>query len=184
MLFAGNLGLVQGLDTVIRAAVAAKGSRVRFVFVGDGSDRARLQQLTRDLAVEDRVQFIERQPMQAMPAFMAAADALLVHLKRSELSRYVIPTKTFAYLAAGKPIVMAMEGAAADLVAEAEAGMVIPPDDPELLARTAIGMSEMSSSTLDGFGSRGASFLRTRYSKARIIGLYESLLVDVAAGRR
>ena len=44
---------------------------------------------------------------------MAAADTLLVHLRRSELSRYVIPSKTMAYLAAGRPILMAMEGAAA-----------------------------------------------------------------------
>jgi hypothetical protein len=68
--------------------------------------------------LEYRVQFIERQLQEKIPAFLAAADVLLVHLKKSELSHYVIPTKTLAYLAAGRPILMAMDGAAAHLIRE------------------------------------------------------------------
>ena len=183
LLFGGNLGLVQGLDTVIRSAAGLDPERMRFVFVGDGSDRSRLQLLAAELGVEDRVQFIDRQPMRAMPALMEAADALLVHLRPSELSRYVIPTKTFAYLAAGKPILMAMEGAAADLVSRAGAGVVIVPGDPDLLARTALQMSAMSGVELRQTGEKGRTFLREHYSKETVIARYEQLLERIAEGR-
>jgi colanic acid biosynthesis glycosyl transferase WcaI len=181
VLFGGNLGMVQGLDSVVSAARFLDGARTRIVLMGDGSDRERLQSMVADLGVQDRVQFIERQPMSAMPAFMAAADALLVHLRRSELSRYVIPTKTFAYLAAGKPIVMAMEGAASDLVTAAGAGIVIAPDDAPLLARTIEKLSGTEAKERDRLGQNGRSYLRANFSKRRVIALYEDLLASVAA---
>ena len=181
VLFGGNLGLVQGLDSVLRAATQLAGNLVRVVLVGDGSDRQRLQQLAIDLGVQDRVQFIDRQPMAAMPAFMAAADVLLVHLKRSDLSHYVIPTKTFAYLAAGRPILMAMEGAAADLVRAAEAGVVIVPDDAALLARTIEDLRAKAPAERSRLGESGRTYLRANFSKQGVIGAYERLLASVAS---
>lgn len=181
VLFGGNLGMVQGLDTVVNAARSLDASRTRIVLVGDGSDRERLRSMVAGLGVGDRVQFIDRQPMSAMPAFMAAADALLVHLKRSELSRYVIPTKTFAYLAAAKPIVMAMEGAASDLVTAAGAGIVIDPDDAPLLARTIEELGGMEAAERDRMGQNGRAYLRANFSKQRVIAMYEDLLASVAA---
>ena len=183
VLFGGNLGMVQGLDTVVNAARSLDASRTRIVLVGDGSDRERLRSMVAGLGVGDRVQFIDRQPMSAMPAFMAAADALLVHLKRSELSRYVIPTKTFAYLAAAKPIVMAMEGAASDLVTAAGAGIVIAPDDAPLLARTIEELGGMKAAKRDRMGQNGRAYLRANFSKQRVIAMYEDLLASVAARR-
>jgi colanic acid biosynthesis glycosyl transferase WcaI len=181
VLFGGNLGLVQGLDTVIKAASSLDPDRIRIVLLGDGSDRERLRRLAVDLQVSDRVQFIDRHPMSAMPGFMAAADVLLVHLKRSELSRYVIPTKTFAYLAAGKPILMAMEGAAADMVQAAGAGMVIEPDDPVELANAISAFQRASSDERSRFGQNGRTYLLENFSRRDIIARYEKLLADVAA---
>lgn len=181
VLFGGNLGLVQGLDSVVRAAQFIDSTRTRIVLIGDGSDRERLQTMVTELGVDDRVQFIERQPMSAMPAFMAAADALLVHLKRSELSRYVIPTKTFAYLAAGKPIVMAMDGAASDLVTAARAGPVIAPDDSPLLARTIEELGRTEPAERYQLGQNGRAYLRANFTKQRVIAMYEDLLASVAS---
>lgn len=185
VLFAGNLGLVQGLDSVVRAAAQLPASsRVLVVMMGDGSDRQRLIAMTRELYVSDRVRFVERQPMSRMPELMAAADSLLVHLRRSELSRYVIPTKTLAYLAAGRPILMAMEGAAADLVVEAGAGITIPPEQPEALATAMQAFSELTESERDAYARRGRMYLRANLSKDLVIGRYERLLRRVAEENR
>lgn len=181
VLFGGNLGMVQGLDTVVRSARFLDSNRTRIVLVGDGSDRHRLQGMAAELGVTDRVQFIDRQPMTAMPAFMAASDALLVHLRRSELSHYVIPSKTFAYLAAAKPIVMAMEGAAANLVNEADAGVVIPPDDAPLLARTIDDLQRTAPTERRRLGNNGRAYLRAHFSKQHVITSYERLLASIAA---
>ncbi|HSP16218.1 MAG TPA: glycosyltransferase family 4 protein [Thermoanaerobaculia bacterium] len=181
VLFAGNLGLVQGLDSVVLAAThLPSSSKVLIALVGDGSDRERLVGLAREQHVEDRVQFVDRQPMSRMPEFMAASDALLVHLRRSELSRFIIPSKTLAYLAAGRPIIMAMEGAAADLVSEAGAGIVIPPDDPVHLARTIESLAAMRQNAVEQFGKNGRSYLQANLAKERVIARYEELLSRVA----
>jgi glycosyltransferase involved in cell wall biosynthesis len=183
-LFAGNLGLVQGLDTVVRAgALLRADEHIRIVLVGDGADRARLEAIVAELGAGDRVQLLERQPMTEMPRIMAAADVLLVHLRRSELSRFIIPTKTLAYLAAGKPILMAMEGAAADLVEEAGAGTIIPPDDPEALANALRSMAAASAEQRIAWGEAGKRYLRTTLTKSHVIPQYEEALRRVAEAR-
>lgn len=183
VLFAGNIGLVQGLDTVIEAAsLLPADSRVRIVIVGDGADKARLVELAAARAAGTRVTFVDRQPMEAMPRFMAASDALLVHLRRSELSRYVIPTKTLAYLAAGRPIVMAMEGAAADLVAEAEAGVIVTPENPSALADALVRLAAMSTSERNEYGIRGRDYLVRNLRKQDVLSRYEEHLLRAAEG--
>ncbi|MFP5245489.1 MAG: glycosyltransferase family 4 protein, partial [Thermoanaerobaculia bacterium] len=184
ILFAGNIGLVQGLETVIEAARhIPQNSNIRIVIVGDGADKARLVQLANELQVTERVTFIDRQPMEAMPAFMAASDALLVHLRRSELSRYVIPTKTLAYLGASRPILMAMEGAAADLVAAAGAGPIVTPQDPERLARAMMELASMSETQRAEYGQRGRAYLLANLRKQDVLTKYEQHLANAAAKR-
>jgi len=186
ILFAGNLGLVQGLDTVVRAAqLLPADSSIRFVLVGDGADRQRLQGIAAEAGLPARrLQFIDRQPVERINTFLAAADVLLVHLKRSELSHYVIPTKTLAYMATGRPILMAMEGAAAELVRAAGAGIVIAPGEPDQLAAEALALSRLSSAARDAMGRRGRAYLHAHLSKQRVIPQYEEILERVAIGRR
>jgi colanic acid biosynthesis glycosyl transferase WcaI len=177
VMFAGNLGLVQGLDTVIDAAATLPESgNTLIVIVGDGTDRERLQARTQAMGLGDRVQFIGRQPAATMPDFFSAADALLVHLKKSDLSRLVIPTKTLAYLAAGRPIIMAMEGAAADLVTRAGAGIAVPPDDVMKLVEGIETLRQMSEAERAGMGARGIAHLTAHFTRQVVIPQYEALL--------
>ena len=182
LLFAGNLGLVQGLETVIRAAELLRNETlIQFVFVGDGADKSRLQSLVKSLELTEQVQFVERQPMDRIPAYMAAADGLLVHLKWSELSNFVIPTKTLAYLASGKPIIMAMHGAAAQLLQDAGAGCVVPPDDPVELAAAVRKFVALPPEERAAMGSRGKDYLARNLSKDIIIPRYRAILERLVA---
>jgi colanic acid biosynthesis glycosyl transferase WcaI len=177
VMFAGNIGLVQGLDAVVDAAAKIPhDSRLRLVIVGDGADKARLERLAAALKTGQRLQFVNRQPSSRMPALMAASDALLVHLRRSELSRFVIPTKTLAYLAAGRPIVMAMEGAAADLVGAAGAGVLVAPEQPDELVRALVALEAMPMSDRSEYGRRGREYLMQNLRKSDVITLYERQL--------
>lgn len=181
VLFAGNIGIVQGLDAVVRSAgLLDKESKVLIAMVGEGADKERLQAMVKEMKLQDKVQFICWQPMEKMPAFMAAADALLVHLKRSDITEFVIPTKTMAYLAAGKPILMAMNGAAAALVEESRAGIFIEPEDPPALAKAIIDFSRKSETELAQMGESGRDYLVKNLSKEKVIALYEEILTKVA----
>jgi colanic acid biosynthesis glycosyl transferase WcaI len=184
VLFAGNIGMVQGLDTVVEAArLLADEDRLRIAIVGDGADKERLVALAREKNVGARLQFIDRQPAENMPALMAGADALLVHLRNSEISNWVVPSKTLAYLASGKPIVMAMQGAAADLTVEAGAGILVQPDNPPALAVALRRLAQMNPEQRDTMGRRGRAYLEQHLAKDVVISRYEELLKRVAARR-
>jgi glycosyltransferase involved in cell wall biosynthesis len=180
VLFAGNLGIVQGLDSVIEAAKQIPNGNAKIVFVGDGTDKSRLEKIAEDLQVGERLQFVERQPMEQMPAFMAAADALLISLKKSDLTKFVIPSKTVAYLASGKPILMSAGGASEELIKEAGAGITVEPENAGALARAIEQMRQMPADELNQFGANGQKFLLKKLSRIKVIKDYEDLLKAVA----
>ena len=162
------------------ACLLDKESKVLIALVGSGADKERLQKMVAELDLQERVQFIGWQPMEKMPAFMSAADALLVHLKRSDITEFVIPTKTMAYLAAGKPILMAMNGAAAQLVEESRAGIFIEPEEPNELAKAIIDFSRMSDEQRKEMGENGRTYLVAHLSKEKVIAMYEEILERIA----
>jgi colanic acid biosynthesis glycosyl transferase WcaI len=185
VMFAGNIGLVQGLDTVVESArLLADEKDLLIAIVGDGADKERLVALAREKNVGARLQFVDRQPSENMPALMAGADALLVHLRNSELSNWVIPSKTLAYLASGKPIVMAMQGAAADLTRDAGAGVLVEPDNPPALADALRKLARSSDEERASMGRQGRDYLERHLTKEVVINRYEELLKRVAAERR
>ena len=129
----------------------------------------------------DRIEFIDRQPPERMPAMMAAADALLVSLKRSELTKFVVPSKTVAYLASGRPILMAAGGASEDLIRKADAGVVAEPENAAALAEAIERMQRMPASELNRLGENGRRFLLENLSKDEVMLKYIELLRTVAA---
>lgn len=179
VLFAGNLGLVQGLDTVIRAAALLRHEPIDFVFVGDGSDRQRLERLTAELNLTN-VRFEGQHPASEMPRFMRSADALLVHLRRSSVAEHAVPTKMLSYLAAGRPILCATGGASAEVVSEAGAGVVAPPDDPHALANAVRQLSIMPADARKRLGDNGRAYFAEHFEKSRVIDFYEQILQDTA----
>jgi glycosyltransferase involved in cell wall biosynthesis len=183
VMFAGNLGLVQGLETVIDAASLLRDSPVTFVLVGDGADRARLEQQAQRNGLSNVV-FAGRHPAAEMPDFFRAADALLVHLRPSGIADHAIPTKILAYLAAARPIVCAMPGAAADLVRDAQAGPVLSPGDAPGLARVIQALARLPAAERQTLGMNGRRYLDEHFRKARVIDEYEGILSEAATLRR
>ena len=128
------MGTAQVLPSVLRATqlVAARNPRVQFVFVGGG---VALEGLKADAAALGlpNARFLPVRPAAQVGSLLAAADALLVHLRDDPLFSITIPSKTQAYLAARRPIVMAMRGDASDLTLarRANAGVCVAPEDPK-----------------------------------------------------
>jgi glycosyltransferase involved in cell wall biosynthesis len=174
VLFAGTMGKVQGLDTVVEAAriLAGKDNRVQFVLMGGGVECERIKQAARGLP---NVQFLPRcSPAQAAVT-MALADALLVHLKDDPLFSVTIPSKTQAYLYAGKPVLMGVRGDASDLVCRAKAGLTFAPESPDALAEAALRMSRTPMGELQQMGRNGRSFYDAHLSLARGVEHFEEV---------
>ena len=125
--------------------------------------------------------FIPRQPMSEMGKIFDLADALLVHLIEDDLFKITIPSKTQSYLSAGRPIIMAMEGDAADLVVEADAGVICDSDDPDALAETVTGLSRMEREKIKGFGTNGKEYYQKKLSIDCGVDSFESVFNDLGA---
>jgi glycosyltransferase involved in cell wall biosynthesis len=128
----GTHGMAQGLSFVLDAADVLKSLPIRFVFVGDGSERSALQARAAQMK---NVEFLEPVPSQDVPAYMADCDLILVPLKEATNAGATIPSKIFSIAAAGRPFVFTGEGVGAELVRRYGAGIVTPPGDADALAR-------------------------------------------------
>ncbi|CAN5730033.1 glycosyltransferase family 4 protein [soil metagenome] len=184
VMFAGNLGMVQGLETVIEAAamLGRSSPRVLFVLVGDGAARPQLEQLVADRGATN-VAFAGRHPASEMPAFFAGADVLLVHLRKSDIADHAIPTKILAYMASARPIICATGGAAAEVVSNAGAGIVTEPGEPQALADAVEDLASRPESERARMGHSGRAYLHEHFDKQHVIDQYERVLLDAAAGR-
>jgi colanic acid biosynthesis glycosyl transferase WcaI len=179
VMFAGNLGMVQGLETVVEAAALMRDCPdLMFVFVGDGSDRVRLEALAAQRSLTN-LRFIGQQPVTAMADYMRAADALIVHLRPSEIAEHAIPTKILSYLAASRPIVCATGGASADLVQQAAAGVIATAGDPASIAAAIREVIAMPPAVREQLGRNGRRHLLEHFEKGRVIDIYERVLRDV-----
>ena len=170
ILYAGTVGLAQGLETILSAAALLQDLvDIRFVIAGDG---VALSDLKGYIATHkiNNVKFLGRQPMSLMPDLYALSDILLVHLKDDPLFRMTIPHKTLTYLAAGKPILAAVEGDVADILKSAQAGLVCPSDNPQALADTVRRFYNMSSAELGEMGKNGRRAACELYSRENLVG--------------
>lgn len=184
IVYAGNLGVFQGLETVIKAAVRVKDqAAIQVVFVGTGQREAELRAFAHESGASN-VLFLGNRPYRDMPQVYSLADALLVHLKDLPFFTATIPGKTQISLAAGRPILMGVRGDAADLVREAGAGVSCKPEDPADLARAMLEMYSMPRQQLEEMGARGRAYYQTHLSLEVAGGKMDELFRQVVADRR
>lgn len=176
VVFAGTMGRAQALSSVLHAAriVAAQAPRVQFVFVGGGTEVARLKAEATEMALPN-VRFLPVRPAVEVGPLLAAADVLLVHLRDDPLFSITIPSKTQVYMAAGRPVLMAVGGDAAALVAGAEAGVSVNPDGRDALATAVCDLSCVAPASLAGMGARGLAYDQKHLSLAVGADAFEAL---------
>ncbi|MBI6545883.1 MAG: glycosyltransferase family 4 protein [Cyanobacteria bacterium NC_groundwater_1444_Ag_S-0.65um_54_12] len=171
VLYAGTHGLSQALDTVLLAARnLATDPRIRFILVGDGAEKDRLVAMN-----VTNVRFLASQPRERMPEILAAADAILVPLRDLPLFHGAVPSKTYEALAAARPVIMAVKGEAAALIRQAQAGLVVPPEDPLALAGA---IRELASDPelCRRLGECGRRFVKENFDRERLADRFEELL--------
>ncbi len=185
IVFAGNMGKAQALDAVLQAAeiLQVRGSRVCFVLLGGGVEVPRLKERTNALAL-DNVVFLPAVPMAEVGTVLSAADALLVHLRKDPLFEITIPSKTQAYMAVGRPLLMAVNGDSADLVTQSNSGMTAESENPVALADAAQSLANMPLDQLQAMGSRARQFYQERLGLAVGAGRFGDIFNALASRAR
>lgn len=180
VVYAGNLGNFQGLDTVIRAAARLKEfPEIQIVLIGTGLAEHSLQTLAQELEAHN-ILFMEHQPYREMPKINSLADVLLIHLKDLPFFSSTIPGKTQAALASGRPILMAVRGDASDLVQKAGAGLTSTPQDDAEMAHTILQFYHMERDQREAMGASGRAFYERELSLDIAANRLDSLLREVS----
>ena len=171
IIFAGNIGVAQSFDTIIDAAkiLAIKLKNFKFIIIGDGRDRNRVQKKIADNSLIDYFKFLGSHPPEKMPVFFASADALLVSLKDTKIFSMTIPGKLQSYFACGKPIIASLNGIGAKLVEESKSGFTSKAEDAQSLADSVYKFSKLSSAQKKELGKNARIYYEKEFERSRLI---------------
>jgi glycosyltransferase involved in cell wall biosynthesis len=166
-LYAGAHGLSNDLGVLLQAAeLLSDRPEVALVLLGDGKDKANLQRRAAEKGLEN-VYFVPPIPKREMGEALAAADACVGILKPVALYATVYPNKIFDYMAAGRPVILAMEGVIREVVESALAGLPVPPGDPEKLAQ-AVRQLAQDPEAGRAMGAAGRAHIEAHFDRAKL----------------
>ena len=181
-MFAGNIGVGARLEYVIKAIerLKEKGIRCRLNIVGDGTAKPKLEKMTKDLSLEDYVIFHGRVPMSEMGNIYKKADALVVTLRKEQIT---VPGKVQAYMATGKPILGSMNGSGKKMIEEAGCGFCANAEDEK-------GISDMFQDFIEhpekymACGENGRAFFRQNFIFSQHMDNLEKILKDYTINKQ
>ncbi len=179
LLFAGNIGTAQSFPTILRAAELCRDEpEIKWVILGDGREKAWVEEQVRSRGLSDCVSLLGHRPVEAMPRYFAAADVLLLTLKGDPAFARVIPSKLQSYLACGKPVLGALDGDGANVIRQANAGMVVSAEDAEGLAAAARRLFHSSQLERERWGRNGFDYYQKHFERNRLIERLEQILCE------
>ncbi len=180
VMHSGNVGHAQDLDSLVRAATFLRDlDDLVITIIGTGARHAELVALAERLQVE-RVLFLYYQNRRVLPQSLSAADVHVVGLARG-LAGYVVPSRLYGILAAGRPVIAAAdaESETAQVVERVGCGIVVRPGRPELLAR-AIRDAHDGAYDLEEMGARGREWVEREADRSVAMRRYRDLLMELA----
>ncbi|TDS13703.1 glycosyltransferase family 4 protein [Sphingobacterium paludis] len=178
IMFAGNIGEAQSLNTMLEAAkiLKNKGYVIQWVMIGDGRYRPIMEEQVRRYDLSDSIHFLGKFPPEEMSHFFSHADALYVSLRRDYIFSLTIPSKVQSYLACGKPILASLDGEGAKIVVESGAGLASPAEDVTGLVENVIELYERSEGQREELGKRGLRYFNREFDRNIVLNKLEGAL--------
>jgi glycosyltransferase involved in cell wall biosynthesis len=179
--YVGTHGMAHGLDSVLDVAAALRQhDQIRFLFVGEGAERQRLQARAKSESL-DNVLFLGVLPRDAMSEVYATSDLCLVPLRKSELFRTVLPSKIFEILGMARPLLLSVDGEARALVEASGGGVFVPPEDAAAMTEAILRLAQDPAACL-AMGERGRAYVKEHFDRKRLAARY--LVILESAARR
>jgi glycosyltransferase involved in cell wall biosynthesis len=164
LMFAGNLGVAQCVDTIIRTAAECKEIKnLRWHIVGDGVELENLKKLASQLKAP--VTFYGRKPLEEMPKYYAKADAMLVTMQKDPVLAMTLPGKVQSYMAAGKPLIGAISGETPKIVSEAECGYITEAQEIRPFSQAVRKFISLSGEERQKLGTNARKYYEKYFSK-------------------
>ena len=167
VLYAGIIGHAQGLDVILEAAALLQDRCIKFLIVGDGPEKQRLEDLATKMGLR-QVNFQGNLPKVKIPSLIKICDAYIVPLKKLDLFKGAIPSKLFEPLALGKPILLGVDGEARELfIDEGKAGLYFEPENGAALANQ-IKLLFADPNLATVLGKSGQKYVYENFNRERI----------------
>lgn len=180
IIFAGNIGVAQGLDILPKTSTILKRNNinVRFNIVGDGRFKETLIKMVNDYDVVDMFNFIAKQPAIEIPKFMAVCDAALICLSKSKVFSITLPAKTQSCLACGIPIIVSADGEIQNVIKEAKAGICSEAGNAEMLAMKISELISKSKGELSEMANNAYEYSKLNFDKDRLLKRMDKLFLE------
>ncbi|WP_010251216.1 glycosyltransferase family 4 protein [Acetivibrio cellulolyticus] len=172
IIFAGNIGIAQGLDILPKAAALLKEKickKIRFIIVGDGRYKNELINIVESSGLTEVFKFIPKQPAEKIPEFIAASDAAFLSLSDNALFAMTIPAKLQSYMACGIPTIASAAGETDDIINESNSGVCSLPGDVEGLVENIIKLSNKTEEELRQLGSNARKYYDVHFNKKMLL---------------
>lgn len=180
--FAGNIGVAQNLEVVLRAAkiiqdenITDQGKSIYFHIIGNGQSLDSLQQYAMENVIKNVV-FHGRKPSEEMPKYYAMADAMIVTMLPDPFVSLTLPAKVQSYMAAGKPIIASANGEIKNVIEEAKCGFCATADDEHDFVSKVLSFLEHSNRS--ELGTRARKFYKENYSVNIVMDKLEKILKE------
>ena len=176
--YAGIHGLAQGLQVIINAAEIVKDEEeIQFVFVGDGPEKQDLINMVKEKGLKN-VTFLPLQPKTNMPKIVASMDAAIIPLKRLDIFKGALPSKMFETLASEVPIILPVQGEAEKLIKNAQAGIVVEPENSKEIAEAVLKLyNDME--LRNKLGENARKYVMEHYARETITRKLEKILMNL-----
>jgi colanic acid biosynthesis glycosyl transferase WcaI len=174
--YIGTMGNAHRLETLLDAAsqLQRQNPGVLFLLLGEGAEKQRIRALAQSQGLRN-VHFLDQQPREKIPAFISASDACLVLLKKADVFKTVVPTKMLEFMSCARAVILGVDGHARQIVEEANAGIVIEPENPDALV-AAIQQLNGNRDLGRSMGYQGRDYIVKNFSRARTAHKYVKVL--------
>ena len=178
VLYAGALGLSNDLGVVLQAAfILINHPEITFLLVGDGKEKTNLENQAKEMNL-DNVTFCPAVPKNRMVNVLAASDVCIAILKPLELYKTTYPNKVFDYMAAAKPVLLAIGGVIRQVIEDANAGIAVPPGDPQAMAAAILSFYQSPDRTHQ-MGQSGRSYVEKKFNRNDTAVQLENMIVKL-----
>jgi colanic acid biosynthesis glycosyl transferase WcaI len=174
--YIGTMGSAHGLETLIAAAEELQTTLpcAVFLLIGEGAQKERIVKLAAGRGLNN-IRFLGQQPRERIPIYVSAADVCLVMLKKSELFKTVIPTKLLEYMACERPVIVAVDGQARQIVEEAGAGIFVEPGNSHALVNAIFDVAQ-EPERRQKMGANGRRYIVNKFSRGKTAQEYIRVL--------
>ena len=179
ILFAGNIGVSQDFETLIKAVNEIRKYDVHLVVLGNGRYKKTAMEEVKKLNLNDKISFLGSFHLETMPYFFKNSDALIISLKKSLIFSKTIPSKTQPYMSSSKPILTNADGEVSNIINEAKCGLTASSGDYIQLSKNIIKLSQLSKNDLQKMGDNAKKYYLNNFNRKEILMELEEKIIKL-----